>query len=57
MRKVISLFLVWVIAFSCALMITGCKKDPGPDEGENMTREEIATTYKEVAENAWQKIG
>ena len=56
MKKVLSLFLVLVMAFSCALMITGCKpNDPG--DGDGMTRDEIAATYKEVAESAWQAIG
>lgn len=60
MKKLFSLILVVVMAFSCSLMLTACApENPGDGDGDGgeMTRAEIATTYKEVADSAWEKIG
>ena len=64
MKKLLSLVLVIVMAFSCSLMLTACSPDNpgdgggnGGGNGEELTRAEIATIYKEVAESAWEKIG
>ncbi len=61
MKKLFSLFLVFILALSCSMMLVACKPDkPGDgdgDSGEQLTRAEIATIYKEVAQKSWQKIG
>ncbi len=59
MKKLFSLFLVIVMALSCSILFVACKPDDSDDGdgGEELTRAEIATTYKEVAQSAWQTIG
>lgn len=58
MKKFLSLILVMLVALSCSLV--ACNPPAGGGDGGDggeMTRAEIAATYKEVADSIWQKFG